>query len=102
MHVQYLGTPMTIIVKRDGKKEKFEERKVERSIEAAAREAKLPEDRVRRLVEDVSKNIIGSARKDKEVRSASLREAVLEKLDITAPEVSRAWRDFDRRTKGLA
>lgn len=93
---------MTIIVKRDGKKEKFEERKVERSIEAAAREAKLPEDRVRRLVEDVSKNIIGSARKDKEVRSASLREAVLEKLDITAPEVSRAWRDFDRRTKGLA
>jgi len=92
---------MTTVVKRDSSKEKFEERKIRRSIEAAARDAKLPEDKVKRLEENVARNIIDYARKEKEIRSATIRENILNKLDVTAPEVSRAWRDFDRRTKGL-
>jgi len=92
---------MTTVVKRDSSKEKFEERKIRRSIEAAARDAKLPEDKVKRLEENVARNIIDYARKEKEIRSATIRENILNKLDVTAPEVSRAWRDYDRRTKGL-
>jgi transcriptional regulator NrdR family protein len=98
----HTGVRMTMVVKRNGKKEKFEESKIRMSIEAAAREANLPEEKVKRLVEDFSKNIIQYAQKEKEIRSATIRENILDKLDHTAPEVSRAWRDHDRRTKGLA
>ena len=92
---------MTTVVKRDSTRETFNEKKLRTSIEAAAREAKLPENKVKRLEQNVAKNIVDYARKEKEIRSATIRENVLNKLDVTAPEVSRAWRDFDRRTKGL-
>jgi transcriptional regulator NrdR family protein len=95
------GIRMTTIVKRDSKRERFEESKIKRSIEAAARDARLPEDRVKRLAEGASRNIIQFARNEKEIRTATIREIVLDKLDLTAPEVSKAWRDYDRRTKGL-
>jgi transcriptional regulator NrdR family protein len=95
------GEPMTTVVKRDNTRETFNEKKLRTSIEAAAREAKLPMDKVKRLVEEISKNIIQYAQKEKELRSATIRENILDKLDVAAPEVSRAWRDYDRRTKGL-
>ena len=96
-----IGDRMTIVVKRDSKKERFDERKLRRSIEAAAREAKLPEERVMRIVREVSGNIIPSVKNEKEVRSTTIRESILNKLDLAAPDVSRSWRDYDRRTKGL-
>ena len=92
---------MTIVVKRDLARERFDELKIRRSIEAAAREAKVPEDRMKALIRDISRNIIHYARKEEQIRSSTIRETVLNKLDVTAPEVSRAWRDYDRRTKGL-
>ena len=95
------GDTITIVVKRDSKKERFDETKLKSSIEAAAREAKLPENRVKSLVEEVSKNIIDYARKEKNIRASLLRETILNKLDVAAPDVSRTWRDYDRRTKGL-
>jgi transcriptional regulator NrdR family protein len=92
---------MTTVVKRDNTKEMFSEKKLRMSINAAAREAKLPQDKAKRLEENVAKNVVDYARKEKEIRSATLRENILNKLDDAAPEVSRSWRDFDRRTKGL-
>jgi transcriptional regulator NrdR family protein len=92
---------MTIVVKRDGKKERFEASKIRRSIEAAATEAKLSDMKVKKLAENASRNLIDYAKKEKEIRSDTIRENILNKLDTTAPEVSRAWRDYDRRTKGL-
>lgn len=92
---------MTTVVKRDNTRETFNEKKLWTSIEAAARDAKLPEDRLKRLEDTVAKNIINKARKEKEIMSTTIREDILSRLDAAAPEVSRAWRDFDRRTKGL-
>jgi transcriptional regulator NrdR family protein len=92
---------MTTVVKRDNKKERFDEKKIRHSIEAAAREAKLPEGKVRRLADEASRNMIDYAKKEKEIRSSTIRENILNRLDTSAPDVSRAWRDFDRRTKGL-
>jgi transcriptional regulator NrdR family protein len=95
------GESMTTVVKRDNSREMFNERKLRTSILAAARDARLPEDKVKRLEQHVARNIVDYVHKEKEIRSATIREAVLNKLDITAPEVSRSWRDHDRRTKGL-
>lgn len=95
------GAWMTIVVKRDNTRESFNEKKLRASIKAAAKDAKLPEARAKRLEESVARNLIHRARKEKEIRSTTIREDILNKLDAAAPEVSRAWRDFDRRTKGL-
>jgi len=92
---------MTIVVKRDGKREAFDEQKVRRAIEAAARDARMPPENVGGLSEEASGNIIDYVRKEKEIRSSTIREGVLNRLDTSAPQVSRAWRDFDRRNKGL-
>jgi len=96
------GVTMTMVVKRNGKKAKFDARKIVRSIEAAAREAKIPDAAARRLAQQASRNIIDYSKKEQQIRSTTIRENILNKLDHTAPEVSRAWRDFDRRTKGFA
>ena len=92
---------MTYVVKRDNKRQRFDENKIKRSIRAAAREAKLPEARVKQLVKEVSKNIIDCALCEKEIRSVMLRASILNELDTAAPAAARAWRDFDRRTKGV-
>ena len=93
---------MTKVVKRDNKKESFDEKKITRAIEAAAKEAKLPESKIKRLMETGSKNIIQYASKEKEIRSATIRENLLNKLDVDEPAVSRSWRDYDRRVKGIS
>lgn len=93
---------MTKVVKRNNKKENFDEKKITMAIEAAAKEAKLPEHKIRRLMETGSKNIIQYASKEKEIRSSTIRENILNKLDVDEPAVSRSWRDYDRRVKGIS
>ena len=92
---------MSTVVKRDHSKEKFDEAKIKRSIESAARETKLPDENVRHLVDEVSRPVIDCARCEKMIRSAAIRDDILNKLDATEPKVSRAWRDFEARTKGM-
>jgi len=93
---------MTQVQKRNGRKQKFDENKLKHSVEAAANEAGVPEDRCRALVKAVTKEISDSVRKEKEVQSTYLRERILSALDKNEPIVARSWRDYDRESKGLA
>ena len=93
---------MTQVRKRNGRRQKFDENKLKHSVEAAANEAGVPEDRCRALVKAVTKEISDSVRKEKEVRSTYLRERILSALDKNEPIVARSWRDYDRESKGLA
>lgn len=98
----YVGvSTLTQVVKRDRSKERFDEKKIRRSIESAAREANLPDENVKRLVDDISAPVIEAASAGKLVRSAAIRDDILKRLDAKEPMVSRAWRDFDARTKGV-
>lgn len=93
---------MTKVVKRDNKKENFDEGKITRAIESAAKEAKLPPNKIALLLETGAKNIIRYASNEKEIRSSTIRENILNTLDVTEPVVSRSWRDYDRRVKGIS
>ncbi len=92
---------MTYVVKRNSKRQRFDANKIRRSIRAAARDARLPEERVKGLVEQVSKGVIDCARCEPRIRSVMIRASILNELDTAAPMAARAWRDFDRRTKGV-
>jgi len=92
---------MTVVVKRNRKRQKFEPGKLRRSIDRACAEAGLPSSKRKDLVEKVVREIVAIVDGQSLVRSVVLREWVLYRLDKAAPSVSRCWRDHDRETKGI-
>ena len=92
---------MTVVIKRNRRREQFDAEKLRRAIERAADDAGLSPAKRKSLVAKVATAVIAIANKQAQVRSAMLREWILYRLDKLAPPVSRSWRDHDRETKGL-
>lgn len=84
------------VIKKDGAKEPFDEGKIKKSIEIAAKQAGLPEDRVNELVEQVSKAALQVAEGKEEIATAELREKILSELDNLESSVSEGWRKYDQ------
>jgi len=93
---------MSAVVKRNGRRQKFDEKKLRRSVDKAAAEAGIPDKRRLDLVDSVSVAVVSSLKGKMEIHAGDLREIVLARLDRSEPLVARHWRDFDRETKGLA
>ncbi|MBM4249328.1 MAG: hypothetical protein FJ149_07840 [Euryarchaeota archaeon] len=93
---------MTVVVKRNRKRQKFEPGKLRRSIERACGEAGFPASKRKALVEKVAREVAAIVDRQDRVRSVVIREWVLYRLDKAAPAVSRCWRDHDREKKGIA
>ncbi len=88
---------MTDVIKRDGRRERFDEEKLKASIQAAAREAGVMNRRwVKDVIENVSASAIAFSRGKKEVEARKLREMILGDLDKLEKRISDAWRDFDK------
>jgi transcriptional regulator NrdR family protein len=92
---------MTVVMKRNRQRQKFDESKLRRSIDRACLEAGLPAAKRRSLVAKVSREVVAIAGEQDRVRTVVLREWVLYRLDKAAPAVSRCWRDHDREKKGI-
>jgi len=90
---------MAEVIKRDASRQEFSAQKVRDSIEAAAKEAKLTEQRIQQVVEDASKAPVGMANGVKPVQTRMIRDMILTRLDVIEPSVSEAWRSFDRKRK---
>ena len=93
---------MTVVIKRNRRRQKFDPQKLRRSIDRACLEAGIAPAKRRALVEKVAREVIAIVDEQGRVRTVVLREWVLFRLDKTAPKVSRCWRDHDRATKGIA
>jgi len=90
---------MAEVIKRDASRQEFSAQKVKDSIEAAAKEAKLTEQRIQQVVENASKAPLGLASGVKPVPTRMIRDMILTRLDVIEPSVSEAWRSFDRKRK---
>ncbi len=88
------------VLKRDGQEEEFQLSKLRTSLEKAARAAGYPEDRVFQVVEEISAYVLESVSDVETVPTQSMRTLILNKLDEVYPEVSAAWRQYDREVKG--
>lgn len=84
------------IIKKDGSKEPFDAEKLKKSIESAAKQAGLSEDRVNELVEQVLKAALQVAEGKEEIATVELREKILSELDNLEPSVSEGWRKYDQ------
>jgi len=90
---------MVDVIKRDGGHQAFSEKKVRKSIEAAAKEAKVPRKRTREVVDDASREPLNLSKGTTPIETKSIREIILARLDTIEPSVSEAWRAFDRKRK---
>jgi len=90
---------MIEVIKRDGTRQPFSERKLRSSIENAAKEAEIPASRVKQVVSDAAREPLEMAKGTKPVETKAIREKVLSRLDAIEPSVSKAWRAFDQTGK---
>ena len=83
------------VIKRDGTKQAFDENKMRKSIEMAAREAGLAEDRVNAVVEQVAGAALQLAAGKEEIATSELRTLILARLDEVEPAAAAVWRKHD-------
>ncbi len=91
---------MTEVIKKDNSKEDFSEEKIRKSIESAANEAAVAMEKAREVVEQVSNMAINMGKNRDEVKTTTIRETILNKLDEIEPSISNQWRQYDEKTKG--
>lgn len=88
------------VQKRDGRLEDFQVEKLKKSIEKASQSANLEDDKISEIVEQVTNFVLESIKDLERIDTESLRTLILGKLDELQPEVSEAWRKYDREIKG--
>jgi transcriptional regulator NrdR family protein len=88
------------VKKRKGYQEEFQVEKLRRSIENAAKEAGFPKDKIFQVVEEISFYVLENVKDLESIDTQSIRTLILNKLDETYPEVSNAWRKYDKEVKG--
>lgn len=88
------------VQKRNGNIEEFQIEKLKKSLENAAREAGYSEDQIFKVVEEISEYILEHVKDLESVDTQSMRTLILNRLDEVYPEVSSAWRNYDREVKG--
>lgn len=88
-----------IVVKKDGSEEPFDMAKLKQSIRVNALDAVLrqSEKDINTLVETVSEKTLLSMQTSEKVKSAEIREHVLNELKETAPMVAKIWQEYDEQ-----
>jgi len=80
------------VIKRNGAKEPFDEKKVRRSIEMAANEAGLADGRSVMVVGQVVNAALALAASKDEIATSEIRDIILSQLDQVEPSAAAAWR----------
>ena len=92
---------MTKIIKKDNKREAFDADKLRKSIESAARESEISEERAKEVTDNVAKTVIEIVEKEKEIETQSIRKMILKELDSAEPAVSESWRKYDKNRRRI-
>ncbi len=90
---------MIEVIKRDGTRQPFSERKLRSSVESAAKEAAIPASRMKHVISEAVQEPLEWSKGKKAVETRIIRENVLSRLDAIEPKVSEAWRGFDQTKK---
>jgi transcriptional regulator NrdR family protein len=88
---------MTEVIKRGGKKQKFNPSKIKRSVMAALRDAEVPKPKRAKIVREVAGPVIKACRKKKTVKVAVIRKLLVAKLRKKCKEGAAAWIKYERK-----
>jgi len=84
------------VLKRDEKREDFDDKKLRRGIEEAAERADIDKNRAREISDRVARNVEENFRDRDDVKSADIRERVLERLNEEEKKVADSFRNFKK------
>ena len=85
------------VIKKDGTTEPFEVSKINSAIRKAASSTELSEERIEQIVSEVSATVVSATQEVETITSYKIKDILLSELDKTAPEVSRAWREYKKQ-----
>jgi len=83
------------VIKKDGSKEPFDAEKIKKGIRLAGQQAGLDEAKQNEVAEKIAAKIVEILKNKEEVAAIEIRDKILGELDIYAPSVSAAWRDYE-------
>lgn len=83
------------VIKRDGRREIFNEGKVRRSIEGAGRDAHLSDERIKEITSQIIPGVLRLAADKEEITTAELKKFILNQLDEIEPAAAEAWRAYN-------
>jgi len=87
------------VIKKDGSKEPFDVEKIKRAIRLAGQQAGLDGIKQNEVAEKIAAKIVEILKDKEEVTAIEIRDKILGELDIYAPSVSAAWRDYESHKK---
>jgi len=90
---------MTTVVKKGGKRQAFSPAKIRRSVERAAKDAKVPPAKRKKLVKEVCDPAIALMKKKRSIKAADIRRSLLGRLARKSKKAASAWRKFDKKKK---
>ena len=82
------------VIKKSGKKQKFDEKKIKKCINNVCREVKLEKNKVKKKEDAILKEVLKIAKK-REITTAEIRDIILKDLSQVDPAVARAWFAFE-------
>ncbi len=90
---------MTDVIKRNGKREPFNEEKIKNSIESAVKGAGFRMQAKKRIIDKTMNDINQAVQGKEEISSAKIRNIVINELEQDLSEdqvsISRAWRNYE-------
>jgi len=83
------------VIKKDGSKEPFDAEKIKRVIRLSGQEAGLDEVKQNEVAEKIVAKIVEVFKDKEEIAATEIRDKILGELDVYAPSVSAAWRNYE-------
>lgn len=90
---------MVEIIKKGGAKEQFDKEKIKKSIEKAAIDAGYNLEKIKTLINEITKSIEKDTQNKEELDTAMIRVSVFNKLEKREPSIVESWKKFDEKYK---
>lgn len=96
-------TKIIKVKKKNGKTEPFDPEKLRRSIQKAAIDAGYTLEGMAdpNLIDEVTKGIIEEAEEKKEIKTTTIRNSILTRLETTESSIANSWKKFEERYKSV-
>ena len=88
-----------VVIKKNGSKVPFDVDKIRKAIFAASKDVGLSTDSAQSVASRVISSVLQYTSNQEEIYVDELRSLVLEGLDDFAPNVSKAWKEYDQKNK---
>ena len=86
------------IIKKDGRRERFDKQKLEKGIETAFEKRPVPKERIDKMINEVEDNLRKMAAGKKEVRSSTIGDLVMKKIErldkVAYVRFASVYKDF--------